>query len=284
MKIRLVDKTVHAASRVEIVDGRLEVDFLEKSAEEIDALCSVPANWEEIELLTDAGETFSDGVRGWTVYAGTLLLGGVTTAIFTKAPNVTEERLTAAEADALAAKTETTEQAQAIAELKKQVAEGGAGVDQELFAATAVVARANAQALTDEQALGAKVLYHTFDELVEMEYTAEKEGYKFRDGADLWKTAQDNITFQAQYRPGSGTESLYTHIDEAHAGTLEDPIPAKANMEYEYGKYYVEGGTIYLCRRGGIPDDQAEEMYGQKETLQYLPSALVGQYFVAVEG
>ena len=46
MKIRLVDKTVHSASRVEIVDGRLEVDFLEKSAEEIDTLCSVPANWE----------------------------------------------------------------------------------------------------------------------------------------------------------------------------------------------------------------------------------------------
>ena len=283
MKIRLVDKTIYSVNRAEIVDGRLEIDFVDKTAEEVQAIFQTPANLETIDLLTDADDLFGQ-LAGWSVYGGVTLVGDNKTAILTKAPNVTEERLTAAEADALAAKTATTEQAQAIAELKKQVAEGGAGVDQELFAATAVVARTNAQALTDEQALGAKVLYHTFDELVEMEYTAEKEGYKFRDGADLWKTAQDNITFQAQYRPGSGTESLYTHIDEAHAGTLEDPIPAKANMEYEYGKYYVEGGTIYLCRRGGIPDDQAEEMYGQKETLQYLPSALVGQYFVAVEG
>ena len=284
MKIRLVDKTVYSVNRVEIVDGRLEVDFAEKSAEEIDEICSVPANWNEIELLTDLGEVFSNGIKGWTVYGGTLLLGQVKTAIFTKAPNVTEERITAAEADALAAKTATAEQAQDIAELKEQVAAGGAGVDRELFEATAVVARANAQALADEQALEAKVLYPTFDELVEMGYTAEKEGFKFRDGDDLWKTAQGNVIFQAQYRPGTGTESLYTHIDEAHAGTLNDPIPAKANMEYEYGKYYVEDGVIYLCKRGGLPDDEAEAMYGQKVTLQYLPSALINQYFVAVEG
>lgn len=283
MKIRLVDGTIYPVNRAEIVDGRLEIDFADKTAEEVQDIFQTPANLATIDLLTDAEDLFGQ-LAGWSVYGGVTLVGDTKTAILTKAPNVTEERITAAEADALAAKTATAEQAQDIATLKEQVAEGGTGIDQELFAATAVVARANAQALTDEQALGAKVLYHTFDELVEMEYTAEKEGYKFRDGADLWKTAQDNITFQAQYRPGTGTESLYTHIDEAHAGTLEDPIPAKANMEYEYGKYYVEGGTIYLCRRGGIPDDQAEEMYGQKETLQYLPSALVGQYFVAVEG
>lgn len=282
MKIRLVDKTIYSVNRAEIVDGRLEIDFVDKTAEEVQEIFQTPANLETIDLLTDADDLFGQ-LAGWSVYGGVTLVGENKTAILTKAPNVTEERLTIAESDALAARTATKEQAQAIAELKAQVAEGDAGVDQEIFAATAVVARANAQALTDEQALEAKVLYHTFDELVKMEYTAEKEGYKFRDGADLWKTAQDNITFRAQYRPGTGTESLYTHIDEAHAGTLEDPIPAKANMEYEYGKYYVEDGTIYLCRRGGIPDDQAEEMYGQKETLQYLPSALVGQYFVTVE-
>lgn len=135
--------------------------------------------------------------------------------------------------------------------------------------------------LSDEQALTVKGLYPTFDELVELKYTAKKQGYRFRDGDDLYKTAQDNVTFQAQYRPGEGTESLYTRIDETHAGTLEDPIPAKANMEYEYGKYYVEDGVIYLCKRGGV--ENPEEMYGQKVTLQYLPSALIGQYFEVVE-
>lgn len=135
--------------------------------------------------------------------------------------------------------------------------------------------------LTDEQALTVKDLYPTFDELASAGYTAEKQGYRFRDGDDLYKTAQDNVTFQAQYRPGAGTESLYTHINEAHAGTLEDPIPAVANMEYEYGKYYSEGDRIYICKRGGVPDP--ESMYGQKVTLQYLPSQLVGQYFELVE-
>lgn len=280
MKIRLVDKTTHEITRAEIIDGRLEIDFSGKTAEEVEEICSVPANFEEIELLADSGEVFSDGIKGWTVYGGTLLLDGKTTAIMTKAANVTEERLAAAEANALAAKTATEEQAKDIEELKNQVEDGGAGVDQELFAATAVVARANAQALSDEEALRAKVLYTTFDELAKEGFTAEAEGYKFRDGDDLWKTAQDNVTFQPQYRPGTGTESLYTRIDEAHAGTIEDPIPAKANMEYEYGKYYSEGDTIYLCKRGGIPEEEAEAMYGQKVTLQYLPSALVGQYFV----
>lgn len=169
-------------------------------------------------------------------------------------------------------------QADELEKVKKDLAESsGSGVDQALIAASLVVAKANAQTLTDGQALEAKALYDTFDDLVKAKYTAEKQGFKFRDGEDLWKTAQDNVKFQAQYRPGQGTESLYTHIDEAHAGTQEDPIPAKANMEYEYGKYYSEGDAIYICERGGIPNP--EELYGQKVALQYLPSALIGQYF-----
>lgn len=283
MKIRLVDQTVYTVIRAEIVDGRLEVDFTDKTAEEVQEIFKTPANLDTIDLLTDSDDQFGH-LNGWSVYGGVTLVGDIKTAILTKAPNVTEERITAAEADALAAKVVAEEQAQDIEDLKKQVAAGGAGVDQELFAATAVVAQANAQALTDQQALEAKVLYPTFDELVEAEYVAEKKGFKFRDGDNLWKTAQDSVTFQAQYKPGTGTESLYTHIDETHAGTMGDPIPAKANMEYEYGKYYVEGDTVYLCKRGGLSDEQAEAMYGQKETLQYLPSALVGQYFVVVEG
>lgn len=135
--------------------------------------------------------------------------------------------------------------------------------------------------LTDEQALTVKNLYPTFDELAAAGYTAKKQEYRFRDGENLYKTAQDNVTFQTQYRPGEGTESLYTRIDEAHAGTLEDPIPAAANMEYEYGKYYSEGEQIYLCKRGGVPDP--ESMYGEKITLQYVPSQLIGQYFELVE-
>lgn len=281
MKIRLVDKSTHNISRAEITNGRFEIDFVDKTSEEVEEICSVPANFAEIELLTDSGEVFSDGITGWTVYGGTLLLNGVKTAIMTKTPNITEARLTTAEANALDAKTSAQEQAAEIEQMKEQIAEGS-GVDQELLSATAVVVRANAQALSDQEALSAKILYDTFDDLVKEGYTAEKQGFKFRDGDDLWKTAQDNVTFQAQYRPGEGTESLYTHIDESHAGTQDDPIPAKANMEYEYGKYYSEGDVIYLCKRGGIPEEDAVAMYGERVTLQYLPSALVGQYFEVV--
>lgn len=194
-----------------------------------------------------------------------------------------EMRQTAADQDARLDELESAakDQKKEIEQIKKQMEEGSEGVDPALVTASIIVARANAQALPDEQAMQAKVLYSTFDDLVKGKYTAEKQGFKFRDGAALWKTAQDNVTFQAQYRPGQGTESLYTHIDEAHAGTQEDPIPAKANMEYEYGKYYSEGDIIYLCKRGGVQNP--EEMYGQKVTLQYLPSALIGQYFVTTE-
>lgn len=280
MKIRLVDKSVYKITRAEIISGRLEIDFVDKTAEEVQEICSVPANLDSIELLNDSDEVY--GIHtNWTKYGGVILNGNIKTVILAQPADATEQRITAAEAEALKAKQVAESQAKDIEQLKKDVEEGGAGVDQTLLAASVIVAKANVQALTDMQALEAKALYSTFDELVESGYTAEKQGFKFRDGDDLYKTAQDNVTFQAQYRPGEGTESLYTHIDEAHAGTQDDPIPAKANMEYEYGKYYSEGDAIYICERGGVPNP--EEMYGQKVVLQYLPSALIGQYFRLVE-
>lgn len=280
MKIRLVNKTIYDVTRCEIVNGNLEIDYENQTAEEVQTIMSVPVNLSTIELLTDDNAVYGV-LEGWTKYGGVLLNGTVKTAILIKPADVTEERLTTAESNALEAKTATQEQASEIEQMKDQISEGS-GVDQELLSATSVVARANAQALSDQDALSAKILYDTFDDLAKEGYTAEKQGFKFRDGDDLWKTAQDNVTFQAQYRPGEGTESLYTHIDESHAGTQDDPIPAKANMEYEYGKYYSEGDVIYLCKRGGIPEEDAVAMYGEKVTLQYLPSALVGQYFEAV--
>ena len=70
--------------------------------------------------------------------------------------------------------------------------------------------------------------------------------------------------------------ALWTAIDVTHAGTIDDPIPAVAGMEYVYGKYYIEGETIYICKRTG-------EAEGGTIVLQFLPSQLVGQYFEIVE-
>lgn len=83
-------------------------------------------------------------------------------------------------------------------------------------------------------------------------------------------------TSQADYTPDK-TPNLWTIINVDHAGTQADPIPAARGMEYEYGKYYLDGedGKTYKCERTG-------EAAGGKIVLQYLPHELVGNYFKAV--
>ena len=151
----------------------------------------------------------------------------------------TETRLT--ELENGAAKT-----GQEIEQLKEEIASGGAGVDPALFSASVVVARANAQGLDDEQALQAKALYPSWTEVIGQ---TVKKGFKFVYEEVLYKTIQDSLLIQEQYVPGQSTESLYTVIDETHAGTQEDPIPYSGNMELEQGKYYSQGGVTYLCNR-----------------------------------
>lgn len=56
-------------------------------------------------------------------------------------------------------------------------------------------------------------------------------------------------TAQETWLPGTGTESLYTRIDEQHDGTKYDPIPYDGNMALEAGKYYIQSGNTYLCNR-----------------------------------
>lgn len=139
-----------------------------------------------------------------------------------------------------------------------------------------VVAKTSAQSLPDTLALQAAALYDDFEDVVGQ---TVKQGFKFRYGGKVWKTIQPKTIIQSIYPPGVGAESLYAAINDTNAGTISDPIPAQANMEYEYGKYYSENGVIYLCKRGGLTDEQAQAMYGQKITLQFTPSQLIGQYF-----
>ena len=97
MKIKLVDNTIYTVSRAELTSGRLEIDFIDKTAEEVQEICSIPANLATIELLTDTGEKFGE-LPDWSVYGGVMLNGETKTASLTKAANITEQRLTAAEA------------------------------------------------------------------------------------------------------------------------------------------------------------------------------------------
>ena len=106
-----------------------------------------------------------------------------------------------------------------------------------------------AQGLSDAEALTMKTLYSEWTDLAAKGYTAKDKGYKFVHGGDLYKTVKDNLTFASSWVPGVGTESLYTRIDETHAGTQDDPIPYDGNMALQSGKYYTQNNILYLCNR-----------------------------------
>lgn len=135
----------------------------------------------------------------------------------------------------------------------------------------------NTLAVDDQTALRMVAFYPEWADLAAEQYSTEKAGFRFTHGGNLYKTIPANHTFQADWVPGVGTESIYVRIDEAHDGTKYDPIPAARGMEYVYGLYYLdsEDGKLYLCQRTG-------EAEGGTVVLQYLPHELVGHYFTEV--
>lgn len=105
---------------------------------------------------------------------------------------------------------------------------------------------------------------------------AYAEGDRRSYGGKVYKVRPgQGHTSQADWTPDK-TPNLWAVVDVEHAGTQDDPIPASRGMEYEYGKYYLDGedGKVYLCERTG-------EQAGGRITLQYLPHELVGNYFTA---
>ena len=106
-----------------------------------------------------------------------------------------------------------------------------------------------AQSLPDADGLKAKALYPRWDALVKKGGVTAEAGYRFTYNGDLYKCVNANPTFQADWIPGNGTAALYIRIDEAHTGTLADPIPYDGNMELKAGLYYIQGGVTYLCNR-----------------------------------
>ena len=125
--------------------------------------------------------------------------------------------------------------------------------------------------LTDADAVKAKELYDRWAAGMAVEVN-DRLVY----GDRLYRVTQAHTT-QEGWEPDK-VPALFTVIDEQHAGTQDDPIPAAKGMEYEYGKYYTdpEDGKLYLCERTG-------EQPGGKVTLQFLPHELVGLYFTEVK-
>ena len=134
---------------------------------------------------------------------------------------------------------------------------------------------------SDSTALENMNLYPLFADIVG---TYQKKGARCRYEVDgkmhLFKLTCENQTEQgtliAENWTPKDAPAIWDGIDVEHAGTLEDPIPAVAGgMEYVVGKYYIEGGVIYLCKREGMTE-------GQTISLDFSPSQLVGHYFVVV--
>ena len=133
----------------------------------------------------------------------------------------------------------------------------------------------------DQAAARAPEFYPAFEDVVG---TYQKKGarvrYTVNDQIVLYKLTCEDQTEEGtlileSWNPVDAP-SIWTAIDVTHAGTIDDPIPAVAGMEYIYGKYYIEGETVYICKRTG-------EAEGGTIVLQFLPSQLVGQYFEVVE-
>ena len=99
--------------------------------------------------------------------------------------------------------------------------------------------------------------------------TAYAAGDRLVYNGDLYKVLQAH-TSQETWLPGTGTESLYTRIDEQHDGTKYDPIPYSGNMALQNGKYYTQDGVLYKCTR-----DTGNPIY-------HALSALVGTYVEVV--
>ena len=108
-----------------------------------------------------------------------------------------------------------------------------------------VAEKINGAGLTAAQALEKKAYFPRWEDETGKEHYA---GYRFQYGETLYEVVQPH-TFSAEWVPGVGTESLYKVVQEEHEGTQEDPIPWQHNMELESGKYYTDGGVLYLCVR-----------------------------------
>lgn len=95
----------------------------------------------------------------------------------------------------------------------------------------------------------------------------------------LYKAIQEHTSIET-WTPDV-SPSLFTIVNEKHAGTIDDPIPITEDMagqmiEYVKGLNYIESDGIYLMSREGMAD-------GETISLPYFPSQLVGTYFTIVE-
>lgn len=124
-----------------------------------------------------------------------------------------------------------------------------------------------AESLDDEQAVDVPALFPTWEGLIGERVEAGKRLFY---GGRLWKVIQAH-TVQAEWTPDVATSLFAEVAADQEQGTIDNPIPYNGNMALEEGKYYTQGGAVYLCIR-----DTINPVYNDL-------SALVGLYVQIVE-
>ena len=125
-----------------------------------------------------------------------------------------------------------------------------------------------AETYIDEQAAEVRTLYPEW----KPGETVEPGDRRYRTPVDtLYKVREGKgHTTQEGWEPENMADS-WEALDVEHAGTMEDHIPAKPNMRYYPGKYYLDGGKVYKCTRD------------TEQAISQLPHELVGVYFEEAE-
>lgn len=103
----------------------------------------------------------------------------------------------------------------------------------------------------DNTALQMSQYYPEWESLCDSGFVAEKAGYIFQHKGTLYRTVKDSTSFERQWVPGIGTESIYRPISPEHTGDMDDPIPWVSGMDCVEGKYYSYGGKTYRVAEGG---------------------------------
>lgn len=108
-----------------------------------------------------------------------------------------------------------------------------------------ISSRINESFFTVEQALEMKAYFPLWTDLVGQEANI---GFRFQYGELLYEVIKPH-TFSEEWKPDSGTESLYKVVQNEASGSIDDPITWKYNMELFEGLYYIDKDILYRCIR-----------------------------------
>lgn len=106
----------------------------------------------------------------------------------------------------------------------------------------------------DETALEMPDLFKTWEEVLAAGQKVAQNAI-INDGGTLYRVVAAGGVLPQEHQPphGEGMLAVYRHIDTAHAGTLEDPIPWVYGMDCTEGLYYSYNATVYLCKANMTP-------------------------------